>query len=68
MDYIELVKSQASSTDIQAFLTGGEATAVTVRIPKNLRDSIKTVAGYKGTNFSAFIRECLIEKLSEIKR
>ena len=64
MDYMDLVKKEASATDIQAFLVDGDTVAVTIRIPKNLRDSAKTAASYQGTNFSALVRECLIAELS----
>ena len=39
MGYIDLVKKNADATDIQAFLIGGNQTAITIRIPENLRDS-----------------------------
>ena len=68
MDYMDLVKSDASATDIQAFLVGGDTVAVTIRIPKNLRDSAKAAAVYRGTNFSALVRECLIVELSNKSR
>ena len=65
MDYIELLKPNADTTDIQKYLVGGETVAVTIRIPKNLRDSAKDEASRRGTNFSALIRECVIEELSK---
>ena len=64
MDYMDLVKNDASTTEIQAYLVGGETVAVTIRIPRNLRDSAKAAAAYKGTNFSALVRECLIDDLA----
>ena len=64
MGYMDLLKDDACTTDIQAYLIDGETVAVTIRIPKNLRDSAKAAAAYKGTNFSAFVRECLIDELT----
>lgn len=68
MNYMDLVKSDANATDIQAYLVDGDTVAVTIRIPKNLRDSAKAAASYRGTNFSALVRECLIAELSSKKR
>ena len=62
--YIDLVKSDASATDMQAYLIDGEQTAITIRIPRNLRDSAKEAAALRGTTFSALVRECLIKELS----
>ena len=63
MDYADLLRNGASSTEMREFLVGGETVAVTIRIPKNLRDSAKRAAALRGTNFSAFIRECMIDEL-----
>lgn len=68
MGYIDLVKSDASVTDMQAYLIDGEQTAITIRIPKNLRDSAKEAASLRGTTFSALVRECLIRELSKEAR
>lgn len=46
MDCSELVKNDACPTDIQKYLAEGDATAITVRIPRNLRDAAKETAGY----------------------
>ena len=68
MGYIDLVKGGANPTDLQAYLVDGEQTAVTIRIPKNLRDSAKEAAALRGTTFSALVRECLISELSQVRR
>lgn len=39
--------------------------AITIRIPKNLRDVGKEAAALKGISFSAFIRMCMIEELGK---
>jgi predicted DNA binding CopG/RHH family protein len=63
MSYLELVESGASATDIQKYLFDGEMTAITIRIPKNLRDSAKEAAEIKGMSFSSLIRGALIQEL-----
>ena len=65
MDYAELVKNNACATDIQKYLAKGDITAITVRIPKNLRDAAKEAASMRGMAFSAFVRMCLIEELKK---
>ncbi|MEF2656068.1 MAG: YlcI/YnfO family protein [Eggerthellaceae bacterium] len=65
MGYVDLIKNNASATDIQAYLVDGEQTAITIRIPKNLRDSVKDAAVLRGTTLSALVRECLIKELSK---
>lgn len=65
MDYAELIKNDACPTDIQRYLAEGDATAITVRIPKNLRDAAKEAAAMRGMGFSAFVRMSLIEELKK---
>ncbi|WP_417301535.1 YlcI/YnfO family protein [Ellagibacter isourolithinifaciens] len=65
MDYPELIKNNASPTEIQKYLVDGEMAAITIRIPKNLRDSAKEAAALKGMSFSALVRTSLIRELSE---
>lgn len=67
MDYAEMLRDDASSTEIREYLVDGEMTAVTIRIPKNLRDSAKKAASLRGTSFSALIRECMINELTKEK-
>lgn len=65
MSYKELIKSGADSTDIQQYLADGEMTAITIRIPKNLRDSAKEAAELRGMSFSALVRAGLIQQLTK---
>ena len=65
MDYAELVKNNTCPTDIQKYLAEGDITAITLRIPKNLRDAAKEAASMRGMAFSAFVRMCLIEELKK---
>lgn len=64
MKYTELIESGAKQTEIQAYLVEGETVPVTIRIPKNLRDSAKEAATLRGTSYSAFVRMCMIQELS----
>ena len=68
MDYVNLVKSGADETDMRAYLAGGETVAITIRIPANLRDSVKKEAELRGTTFSSLLRECLVSELSKERR
>ncbi|WP_233789365.1 MULTISPECIES: YlcI/YnfO family protein [Coriobacteriia] len=65
MGYTEMLRDGSSTTEMREYLVGGETTAVTIRIPRNLRDSAKKAAELRGTSFSALIRECLIDELTE---
>ena len=63
MKFTELVDSGASKTKKHEFLVDGKQTAVTIRIPSNLKDAAAEAANLKGLSFSAFCRMCMIEKL-----
>lgn len=65
MDYAELIKNETCSTDIQKYLAEGDATAITVRIPRNLRNAAKEAAAMRGMGFSTFVRMSLIEELKK---
>lgn len=65
MKYSDLVENGATDTEKQEFLVGGDITAITIRIPKNLRDAGKEAVALKGVSFSAFIRMCMIEELTK---
>lgn len=68
MSYKELLKSGADTMDIQQFLVDGEMTAITIRLPKNLRDGAKEAASLRGMSFSTLVRECMIKELSRPER
>ena len=48
MKYAELIDSGASPTEIQSYLVDSELVPVTIRIPRNLRDSAKEAASLSG--------------------
>ena len=45
-------------------LVDSELVPVTIRIPKNLRDSAKEAAALSGMNFTSFVKRLMIEELS----
>ena len=65
MKYAELLNSGASPTEIQSYLIDSELVPVTIRIPKNLRDSAKEAASLSGMTFTSFIKRLMIEELSQ---
>lgn len=65
VDYIGFVKNNTDTTDMRVYLVGGDAVAVTIRIPANLRDSAKKEAELRGTTFSSLLRECLVDELTK---
>lgn len=64
MKYSELLDSGASPTEIQSYLVDSELVPVTIRIPKNLRDSAKEAASLSGMTFTSFVKRLMIEELS----
>ncbi|MCI8676221.1 MAG: hypothetical protein HFJ63_05880 [Atopobiaceae bacterium] len=64
MTYRELVDRGADRTEIQTFLSGGDMHSTTIRIPDNLRDAAAEEAKLSGMSFSAYLRMCLMDKLS----
>lgn len=63
MKYTDLVEGDATETEKQEYLVDGEMIAITIRIPKNLRDAGKEAAALKGVSFSAYVRMCMLEDL-----
>ncbi|KFI70471.1 hypothetical protein [Bifidobacterium merycicum] len=65
MGYSDLIAKGASKQELKEFFAGGGQTAITIRIPANLRDAFKEEAELRGMNFSAFLRMCMIQELSK---
>lgn len=65
MKYSELVGNNASEFEVREFLSDGGMTAITIRIPKNLKVAAAESAAGKGMSFSAFIRMCMMEELAK---
>ena len=64
MKYTELLESGASKSEIQASLVDSELVPVTIRIPRNLRDSAREAASLPGFTFTSLVKQCMIERLS----
>lgn len=65
MSYSDMVEKGVSCKELKEYLVGGGQTAITVRIPANLRDAFKEAAELQGTNFSALLRMCMIDELTK---
>lgn len=63
MGYRDLVDKGADRTEIQSFLAQGEMATTTIRIPANLKTTIMEEASLSGMSFSAYIRQCAIQRL-----
>lgn len=67
LNYFELNDCGATDNEKRAFLIDGETTAITIRIPKNLKESVVEAASLKGLSFSAYVRSCLMDSLVDSK-
>lgn len=65
MKYSEFVDSGASVSKRRDYLAEGDPTPVTLRLPKNLKEAASEAARLRGVSFSAFIRNCIMNELSE---
>ena len=65
MGYTDLLKAGADAAEIQEFLVGGETSAITIRLPQNLRDSAKEAAALQSMSFSTFVRRALLQELTK---
>ena len=65
MKYSQVIESDATESDVQAFLVDGDVVPMTIRIPANLRESAKEAATLRGMSLSAFVRMCMIQELSK---
>ena len=64
MKYSELIDSEAKESEVLEFLVDGDTVPITIRIPRNLRDSAKEAGAHRGMSFSAFVRMSMIHELS----
>lgn len=65
MKYSELIESGATETERLGFLAEGDPTPITLRVPRNLKDAAAEAARLRGVSFSAFVRSCVINELTE---
>lgn len=65
MKYAELVDGEAKTGELKSFLVDGENVAVTIRIPKIMRDAAKDAAALSGISFTSLVKMSLIEYLTK---
>ena len=65
MKYADLIDGEATPSELRSFLVDGENVAVTVRIPKNMRDAAREAAALNGVSFTSLVKTSLIEYLSK---
>ena len=65
MRYADLIDGNVTESELKAYLVEGENVAVTVRIPKNMRDMAKQAAELSGVSFTSLVKMSLIEHLAE---
>ena len=65
MDYADLIDGNITESELKAHLVEGENVAVTVRIPKNMRDVAKQAAELSGMSSTSLVKMSLIEHLAE---
>lgn len=65
MKYSDFVESGATQTQRMDFLSEGDPTPITLRVPRHLKEAATETARLHGVSFSAFIRSCIINELSE---
>ena len=68
MNYADLIDGNITESELKAHLVEGETVAVTVRIPKNMRDMAKQAAELSGVSFTSLVKMSLIEHLAERDR
>ena len=64
MDYVTLLKNSADEAELQTYLSQGNEATITIRVPKNLKDSCAEIAAMRGLNMSTYVRSCLIRDLT----
>ena len=65
MRYADLIDGNVTKSELKTYLVRGENVAVTVRIPKNMRDIAKQAAELSGVSFTSLVKMSLIEHLAE---
>ena len=68
MNYADLIDGNITESELKAHPVEGENVAVTVRIPKNMRDMAKQAAELSGVSFTSLVKMSLIEHLAERDR
>lgn len=68
VEYRNLVNKGADHTEFQSFLSQGDMVTTTILISANLKQTVSEEATLQGMSFSAFMRRCAIQCLSEDER
>lgn len=63
MKFTELIDQGATENEKRSYLADGDTVAITIRIPKNLKDAAAEKANLQGLSFSAYTRICMIGDL-----
>lgn len=64
MKHTDLLEQGSSDALVQAFLSDGQPSPITIRALKNPTDAAFEVAHLRGISFSAFVRSRLINEFS----
>lgn len=62
--FTDLVVGGMTGVEQRRHLTNGGQMAITLRIPKNLKEAAQEQAALKGMSFSAYVRTCLINDIT----
>ena len=62
--FADLVVQGLSEMEQKRYLADGGPMAITLRIPKNLKQAAQEQAELKGMSFSAYVRTCLINDMT----
>lgn len=65
MSYGELIDGNATEAEVRKFLADGDMTAITFRIPKNLKEAAQEIARSHGMSFSAFVRMSMMDEIAK---
>ena len=60
MRYADLIDGNVTKSELKTYLVGGENVAVTVRIPKNMRDIARQAAELSGVSFTSYIQSATV--------
>lgn len=63
-NFADMVIGGLPETEQRRYLADGGQMAITLRIPKNLKNAAQEQAALKGMSFSAYVRMCLINDLT----
>lgn len=65
MSYVELIKTDVYDAGSMKFLSEGKQMVISIRMPRNLRDSGKETTVVRDANFSTLVGRGLIQQFVE---